>query len=128
MLIEAAHGHVAAVADVCAKDVLTWTPSHTARGRLALMLELTRRKEAFSDVELSLEITEALGDKLVAEWHWAGTHTGPLLLTDEVTLSPTGRRVEVTGTLIAVFSGDEIVALYQHWDEVGFVQGLGLLP
>ena len=58
----------------------------------------------------------------------AATHTGRLVLDEEVTLEPTGRRIELRGAVIAEFEGDRIRSFRQYWDEAELLEGLGLLP
>ena len=97
----------------------------TSRDDLAA--DLRGREAAFSDLDLTLDPIDAVGDKLIAEWRVAATHSGPLVL-DELELEPTGRRIELRGVFIAEFEGDRIRAFRQYWDEAELLDGLGLLP
>jgi hypothetical protein len=94
----------------------------------ALAADLAGRAAAFSDVELVLDPVDAVGDKLIAEWRVAATHTGLLALDEELALEPTGRRLELRGVLVAEFEGDRIRQFRQYWNEVELLDGLGLLP
>ena len=58
----------------------------------------------------------------------AATHTGLLVLDEELALEPTGRRLELRGVVIAEFEGDRIRQFRQYWNEVELLDGLGLLP
>ena len=86
------------------------------------------RTAAFSEVDVTLDPVDAVGDKLIAEWRVAATHTGLLTLDEELALEPTGRRIELRGVVIAEFEGDRIRNFRQHWDEADLLEGLGLLP
>jgi ketosteroid isomerase-like protein len=109
-------------------DVAGWSPTATATSRDDLVADLRDRKGAFSDVDLALDAVDEVGDKVIAEWRIAATHTGAIELNDEVRLEPTGRRVELRGVLIAEFDGDRIKRFRQYWDEVALLDGLGLMP
>jgi hypothetical protein len=110
------------------EDVTGWSPAAEVSSRDELTADLRGRPGAFSDVDLVLDPVEAVGDKLIAEWRVAATHTGVLALDDDVAVAPTGRRVELRGVVIAEFEGDRIRSFRQYWNEVELIDGLGLLP
>ncbi|HEU4398116.1 MAG TPA: nuclear transport factor 2 family protein [Actinomycetota bacterium] len=120
-------GDVALVERIYTDDVSGWSPTATASSRADLVADLRGRKGVFSDVDLALDAVDEVGDKVIAEWRLAATHTGALEL-DDLRLDPTGRRVELRGVLIAEFEGDRIKRFRQYWDEVALLEGLGLLP
>lgn len=121
-------GDEALVERIYTDDVAGWSPTATATSRDDLVADLRDRKGAFSDVDLALDAVDEVGDKVIAEWRIAATHTGAIELNDEVRLEPTGRRVELRGVLIAEFDGDRIKRFRQYWDEVALLDGLGLMP
>lgn len=123
----AATGDEAAAERTYTDDVTGWSPVATASSREELLADLRGRKGIFSDVDLALDAVDEVGDKVIAEWRLAATHSGVLEL-DDVRLDPTGRRVELRGVLIAEFQGDRIRRFRQYWDEVALLEGLGLLP
>jgi ketosteroid isomerase-like protein len=120
-------GDEARLEQVYTDDVTGWSPTATATSREDLLADLRGRRGVFSDVDLALDAVDEVGDKVIAEWRLAATHTGPLEL-DELRLDPTGRRVELRGVLIAEFEGERIKRFRQYWDEVALLDGLGLLP
>jgi ketosteroid isomerase-like protein len=120
-------GNEARLEQVYTDDVTGWSPTATATSREDLLADLRGRRGVFSDVDLALDAVDEVGDKVIAEWRLAATHTGPLEL-DELRLDPTGRRVELRGVLIAEFEGERIKRFRQYWDEVALLDGLGLLP
>jgi ketosteroid isomerase-like protein len=123
----AATGDEARLEQVYTDDVTGWSPTATATSREDLLADLRGHRGVFSDVDLALDAVDEVGDKVIAEWRLAATHTGPLEL-DELRLDPTGRRVELRGVLIAEFEGERIKRFRQYWDEVALLDGLGLLP
>jgi ketosteroid isomerase-like protein len=120
-------GDEARLEQVYTDDVTGWSPTATATSREDLLADLRGHRGVFSDVDLALDAVDEVGDKVIAEWRLAATHTGPLEL-DELRLDPTGRRVELRGVLIAEFEGERIKRFRQYWDEVALLDGLGLLP
>jgi len=123
----AATGDQALIERVYTEDVSGWSPVLDVTSRDDLATDLRGREAAFSDLDLTLDPIDAVGDKLIAEWRVAATHSGPLVL-DELELEPTGRRIEPRGVFIAEFEGDRIRAVRQYWDEAELLDGLGLLP
>jgi predicted ester cyclase len=65
----------------------------------------------------------AEGDKVVARLTTSGTHQGVFL-----GLSPTGKRVMVTGIEIFRLAGGKIVEHWNTYDDLGLFQQLGVLP
>ena len=110
------------------EDVTGWSPVMEVSSRDELAADVAGRTSAFSDVEVTLDPVDAVGDKLIAEWRVAATHSGLLVLDDEVALEASGRRVELRGVVIAEFAGDRNRSFRQYWNEVELLDGLGLLP
>jgi ketosteroid isomerase-like protein len=122
----AATGDQALIERAYSEDVTGWSPVLQVSSRDDLAADLGGRT-AFSDIDLTLDPVDAVGDKLIAEWRLAATHTGVLAL-DDLELEPTGRRVELRGVFIAEFEGDRIRRFRQYWNEAELIEGLGLLP
>ena len=108
-------------------DVKAWTPAMAAASLDELLLELDRRDDAFSEMELETTALDTGGDYACVEWSVGMTHTGALALRDGETLEPTGLRVTLHGVTIAEFEGERICALRQYWDELAVFEQLGLL-
>jgi ketosteroid isomerase-like protein len=123
----AATGDQALIERVYTEDVTGWSPVLDVTTRDDLAADLRGREAAFSDIDMTLDPVDAVGDKLIAEWRVAATHSGPLVL-DELVVEPTGRRIELRGVFIAEFDGDRIRGFRQYWDEAELLEGLGLLP
>ena len=123
----AATGDQALIERTYTEDVTGWSPVLEVSSRDDLAADLRSRKAAFSDIDLTLDPVDAVGDKLIAEWRVEATHTGVLAL-DDLELEPTGRRIELRGVFIAEFEGDRIRRFRQYWNEAELLDGLGLLP
>ncbi|HEX8929291.1 MAG TPA: nuclear transport factor 2 family protein [Actinomycetota bacterium] len=123
----AATGDQALIERTYTEDVTGWSPVLEVSSRDDLVADLRGREAVFSDIDLTLDPVDAVGDKLIAEWRVAATHTGVLAL-DDLELEPTGRRIELRGVFIAEFEGDRIRRFRQYWNEAELLDGLGLLP
>jgi len=121
-------GDEAVIELVYTADVSGWSPVMEVVSRDDLAADARGRAGAFSEIDLTLDPVDAVGDKLIAEWLVAVTHTGLLTLDEELALEPTGRRIELRGVVIAEFEGDRIRRFRQYWNEVELLDGLGLLP
>jgi hypothetical protein len=63
---------------VYADDVTGWSPTVAASSRADLVADLRGRKGTFSEVDPALDAVDEVGDKVIAEWRVAATHSGVL--------------------------------------------------
>ena len=80
-------------------------------------------RAGYPDLDFTHEDTLAEGDRVMIRWTMRGTHNGPLMGTP-----PTGKSVTVTGVDIFRIAGGQIVELWQHFDQLGMLQQLGVIP
>jgi steroid delta-isomerase-like uncharacterized protein len=82
-------------------------------------------RQAFPDLQATIEDQVAEGDKVVTRFTSRGTHQGE---TEDFG-PPTGTRIEVTGITIEQFSEEgKIVEDWTNFDALGLMQQLGLVP
>jgi predicted ester cyclase len=82
-------------------------------------------RQAFPDIQTTMEDQVAEGDKVVSRFTARGTHQGE----SEDFGPPTGNRIEVTGITIEQFSEEgKIVEDWTNFDALGLMQQLGLVP
>ena len=82
-------------------------------------------RQAFPDIQTTMEDQVAEGDKVVTRFTSRGTHQGE----SEDFGPPTGNRIEVTGITIERFSEEgKIVEDWTNFDALGLMQQLGLVP
>ena len=82
-------------------------------------------RQAFPDIQTTMEDQVAEGDKVVSRFTARGTHQGE----SEDFGPPTGNRIEVTGITIERFSEEgKIVEDWTNFDALGLMQQLGLVP
>ena len=116
------------VRDLYADDVQGWSPALTVSSAAELAVELEDRQEAFSDIDLEVTPLDVGDEQACVEWVATATHSGPLIVDDDVVIEPTGGRFTLRGVTVADFEGDRIRAFRQYWDEVSLLEQLQLVP
>ena len=81
-------------------------------------------REAFPDLENTIEDMVAEGDKVVVRFRARGTHQGET----EAFGPPTGKQMEITGITIKRISDGKIVESWTNFDALGMMQQLGHIP
>jgi len=77
-------------------------------------------REAFPDLQLTLDEMVAEGDKVSVRWTLRGTHKGPIL-----GVAATGKRVTFTGMSLYRLTGGKIVEDWAVADYLGMLQQIG---
>lgn len=116
------------VRQLYADDVEGWSPAMTISSAAELGVELEDRQEAFSDIDLDVAPLDVGDDQACVEWVATATHSGPLVVDDDIVIEATGRRLSLRGVTVADFEGDRIRAFRQYWDEVSLLEQLELIP
>jgi len=116
------------VRELYADDVQGWSPVMTVSSAAELAVELEDRQEAFSDIDLEVTPLDVGADQACVEWIATATHSGPLVIDEDVVVEPTGGRFTLRGVTVADFEGDRIRAFRQYWDEVSLLEQLELIP
>jgi predicted ester cyclase len=81
-------------------------------------------REAFPDLQNTIEDMVAEGDRVVVRFRARGTHQGET----EAFGPPTGKRMDMTGITIKRLSEGKIVEAWTNFDALGMMQQLGLIP
>ena len=121
-------GDSTVIAELYTDDVEGSSPALRVTSAAELAVEFEDRDEAFSHIELDVNPLDVGGDVACVEWVATATHTGPLVLDDDVVIDATGTRVTLQGVTVAEFEGDRIRRFRQYWDEVALLEQLALLP
>lgn len=75
---------------------------------------------AFTDIQIDLDDVVAQGDRVATRWTLTGIHTG-----DYKGLSPTGKRITVTGMSFDRIVDGQIMEGWDNWDGLGLLEQLG---
>ena len=80
-------------------------------------------RNAFPDVQFTIDEQIAEGDKVVTRWTAHGTHKGEL-----AGIPPTGKSATVTGMGVDRIVNGKIVESWGLFDQFGMLQQLGVIP
>jgi predicted ester cyclase len=118
-------GNLDAAEEIYAPDYVSHNPtSGGIRGIEGAKQYAATLRQAFPDLENTIEDMVAEGDKVVTRFRARGTHQGE---TEDFG-PPTGNRAEVTGIAIERISEGKIVEDWTNFDALGLMQQLGLVP
>jgi steroid delta-isomerase-like uncharacterized protein len=110
--------------EVYAPNVVWHEPDQDIQGTEQAKQFVSMYKTAFPDLNVTVEDVIAEGDKVVTRVTIRGTHQGEI----EEFGPPTGRQVEAKGITISRIEGDKIVEDWDSYDNLSFMQQLGLVP
>ncbi len=80
-------------------------------------------RQAFPDLQVTVEDEVAEGDKVATRFTARGTHQGEL-----EGIAPTGNRVEIAGIAISRIEGGKIAEDWSNFDALGLMQQIGAVP
>lgn len=78
-------------------------------------------RSGFPDLRFTIDDTIAERDEVVVHWTGTGTHKGQFL-----GMSPTNKKVTVSGTTIFRIEGSKIVEEWSHWNLMSMMEQLGM--
>jgi len=110
--------------EVYAADLVWHEPDQDVRGLDEARQFVSMYKTAFPDLQATVEDVIAEGDRVVTRWTVRGAHQGEI----EEFGPPTGRQVEIEGITIHRIESGKIVEEWERYDNLGFMQHLGLIP
>ena len=93
------------------------------QGRDAYRAFVVAMRTAFPDLHFTIEHQIAEGDKVVTRFRAEGTHLGPFQ-----GMPPTGKKGELSGTIIDRVAGGQVVECWSNTDDLGLLQQLGAIP
>jgi steroid delta-isomerase-like uncharacterized protein len=118
-------GNLDAADEIIAPDYVSYEPtSGEVRGIEGAKQFAAAYRQAFPDLQNTIEDMVAEGDKVVVRFRARGTHQGET----EAFGPATGKRMEITGiTIKRIFEG-KIVEAWTNFDALGMMQQLGRIP
>ena len=103
-------------------DIIGWSPYVTVSGLAGLADLAALREEAFSNVVITFRGLDEVGNKAFAEWLVEADHTGPLELSADTALEPTGRHVKLPGVTVADFREGKIRSFRTYFDDLSLIE------
>ena len=118
-------GNLDAAEEIVTPDLVIHDPNipEEPRGPEGLKQFVAMYRNAFPDVNFTIEDQIAEGEKVGTRWVAQGTHQGELMGID-----PTGNRVTVRAFTLQRFSGGKIAEDWAHYDALGMLRQLGVVP
>lgn len=116
----------ATLAEICADDVEFVVPGMQATGVDAMVQYNDMFLAAFPDASHEIVARlEAMG-AIVLEIRYRGTNTGPMS-SPQGELPPTGRNVEIPGCMLLRTRDGKVASFHGYFDQLGFMQQLGVM-
>jgi steroid delta-isomerase-like uncharacterized protein len=117
-------GNLDAVEEIFAPEYVSHEPtSGEVRGIEGARRFAATFREAFPDLQNTIEDMVAEGDKVVMRFRGSGTHEGET----ETFGPPTGNRMEITGITIKRLADGKIVEAWTNFDALGMMRQLGVI-
>jgi steroid delta-isomerase-like uncharacterized protein len=118
-------GNLDAIDEASSDDFVGHDPLTGDQDTEAAKQQVATYREAFPDIEITIEEIFSAGDKVVMRWSGSGTFKNPLMGQQ-----PTGERGDpVRGITIDRFDDDgKITESWTQWDTMTFMRNLGLVP
>jgi steroid delta-isomerase-like uncharacterized protein len=118
-------GDYSAAEELYSEDYIAYDPAkpEPIRGIEGAKAEAASYRDAFPDLQLTIDHQVAEGEYVVTRWTAHGTHEGDL---DGI--APTGRSATTSGISITRIVDGKIVEDHTQWDALGLMQQLGVVP
>ncbi|MEK6276785.1 MAG: ester cyclase [Actinomycetota bacterium] len=117
-------GNLDVVDEVCSDDFTSHDPIAGEQDAEGVKQSMSGYREAFPDLEVTIEDIFAAGDKVVIRWTAIGTFENEFMGQQ-----PTGERGNpVEGIAIDRFEDGKIAETWAQWDTLGFLRNIGAVP
>src|SRR5215217_2394786 len=118
-------GNLDAVEEIFSSDYVSHEPSSgEVRGIEGARQFAATFRQAFPDLQNTIEDMVAEGDKVVVRFKARGTHDGET----EAFGPATGKQMQITGITIKRVSDGKIAEAWTNFDALGMMQQLGMIP
>jgi predicted ester cyclase len=117
-------GRLEVLDEICTEDFVDHDPLMGDRDMEGLKQSIAGYREAFPDLEITIDEIFAAGDKVVTRWTAQGTFENEIMGQQ-----PTGEKGDpVHGIGIDRFEGDKIAEAWGQWDALQFMKNIGAVP
>jgi steroid delta-isomerase-like uncharacterized protein len=115
-------GELDRLGDYVADDVVHHDPydPHGADGIEGHKKTIAMNREAFPDIEITIDDQIAEGDRLATRWTSTMTHSGDL-----GGVPPTGKRLTISGITVERFEDGKVVEAWRSMDTLGLLRQIG---
>jgi steroid delta-isomerase-like uncharacterized protein len=117
-------GSLEVIDEVCTEDYVDHDPLMGDTDKEAVKQTIAAYREAFPDLEITVDEAFAAGDRVVIRWSGNGTFQNAFMGQQ-----PTGQKgAPVHGIGIDRFEGDKIAESWGQWDTMQFMKNIGAVP
>lgn len=116
-------GNLAVVEDIVSSDIVIHMSHENIHGPDGIKQFFSMLREAFPDLQFTIEDQVAEGDRVVTRWTARATHSSAFQ-----GIPPTGRQVSLTGIDIDRIVNGKVVECWSFADDLGLLQQLGAIP
>ncbi|MCD6289869.1 MAG: ester cyclase [Anaerolineae bacterium] len=116
-------GKTDVIDEILAPDYVIHDPTGDYTGPEGYRQFFASLHDAFPDVHFTLDDQIAEGEWVATRWTSVGTHTSPLM-----GIPPTGKQTTAVGITISRIVDGKVVEEWNHWDLLGLLQQLGVVP
>ncbi|MFD7322442.1 ester cyclase [Streptomyces sp. NPDC059875] len=115
--------------DLYAEDAVAYFPDvGEVRGREAVIEQWRTMTDSIPEATYTSLNKYEIGDTAIDEGTFSGRNTGPIVLPTGETLPPTGKVVTIRGIDLATVKDGRIQSYRLYFDQMQFLDQLGLLP
>ena len=115
--------NLAIIDELVAPEYVWHGPSQELSGPAGIKQLATSLLTAFPDLQMTFEDQLGEGDKIASRYTMRGTHQGDLF-----GVPPTGKQATFTGIFMSRMAGGQIAEEWEHFDQLGMLQQLGVVP
>lgn len=117
-------GNLDVIDEVCREDFVDHDPLMGDSDKEGIKQSIAAYREAFPDLEITIEEVFAAGDRVVMRWTGNGTFKNPMMGQQ-----PTGEKGEpIKGIGIDRFEDGKIAESWGQWDTMQFMRNIGAVP
>lgn len=117
-------GNLEVIDQVSAEDFVSHDPMAGDQDKEAVKQQIAGYREAFPDLECTIEEIFAAGDRVVMRWSALGTFKNPIMGQQ-----PTGEKgAPIQGIAIDRYEDGKIAESWAQWDTMQFMKNIGAVP
>ncbi len=117
-------GNLDVADELSTEDFVSHDPMSGDQDKEAVKQQIAAYREAFPDLQVTIEEIFAAGDKVVMRWSAVGTFQNPFMGQQ-----PTGEKgAPVQGINIDRFEDGRIAESWGQWDTMQFMKNIGAVP
>ena len=109
-------------AELFTDDVSGWSPNMLVASRDELAEVVAERETSISNVSLTIDVVDIVGNKGYAEYRVTADFSGPFVVDEETVIEPNGRELLLGAALVAEFDGDKISAFRNYFDNAALLE------